>query len=215
MTREDIADYLGLAFETVTRYFTRLESEGLIAIESTAWCALKIFRRWLITATKTEIETDSYQANRHLKPQHRDGCRWTQCQTNFYRQLRGLPWRRCPRYQGPGRESRHERICEANERRRVGRVYKDGPPTRFTRQHHETADACIRPLDGRRHCSGDRLHARPEVSPTRLSSADARTPHAGEYVLNCAHVKVRQRYSESGCDRRCDRARRSADQFVG
>jgi len=42
MTREDIADYLGLAFETVSLYFTLLENEGLIAIESTAWCALKI-----------------------------------------------------------------------------------------------------------------------------------------------------------------------------
>jgi len=34
MTREDIADYLGLAFETVSRCFARLESEGLIAVES-------------------------------------------------------------------------------------------------------------------------------------------------------------------------------------
>jgi CRP/FNR family transcriptional regulator len=35
MTREDIADYLGLAFETVSRCFTRLESSGLITVEST------------------------------------------------------------------------------------------------------------------------------------------------------------------------------------
>ncbi len=34
MTREDIADYLGLAFETVSRCFARLETEGLITVES-------------------------------------------------------------------------------------------------------------------------------------------------------------------------------------
>jgi CRP/FNR family transcriptional regulator len=43
MTREDIADYLGLAFETVSRCFTRLESEGLIAIESTRVVRIKDF----------------------------------------------------------------------------------------------------------------------------------------------------------------------------
>ncbi|MBL8644882.1 MAG: Crp/Fnr family transcriptional regulator [Rhodospirillaceae bacterium] len=34
MTREDIADYLGMAFETISRCFARLESEGLITVES-------------------------------------------------------------------------------------------------------------------------------------------------------------------------------------
>ncbi|MBL8629943.1 MAG: Crp/Fnr family transcriptional regulator [Rhodospirillaceae bacterium] len=34
MTREDIADYLGLAFETVSRCFARLEGAGLISVES-------------------------------------------------------------------------------------------------------------------------------------------------------------------------------------
>ena len=43
MTREDIADYLGLAFETVSRCFTRLENEGLIAIESTRVVRIKDF----------------------------------------------------------------------------------------------------------------------------------------------------------------------------
>lgn len=43
MTREDIADYLGLAFETVSRCFTRLENEGLIAIESTRVIRIKDF----------------------------------------------------------------------------------------------------------------------------------------------------------------------------
>lgn len=41
MTREDIADYLGLAFETVSRCFTRLEDEGLIAMESTRVVRIK------------------------------------------------------------------------------------------------------------------------------------------------------------------------------
>jgi CRP/FNR family transcriptional regulator len=43
MTREDIADYLGLAFETVSRCFTRLENQGLIAIESTRVVRIKNF----------------------------------------------------------------------------------------------------------------------------------------------------------------------------
>lgn len=43
MTREDIADYLGLAFETVSRCFTRLENEGLIEIESTRVVRIKDF----------------------------------------------------------------------------------------------------------------------------------------------------------------------------
>jgi CRP/FNR family transcriptional regulator, anaerobic regulatory protein len=43
MTREDIADYLGLAFETVSRCFTRLENEGLISIESTRVVRIKDF----------------------------------------------------------------------------------------------------------------------------------------------------------------------------
>jgi CRP/FNR family transcriptional regulator len=43
MTREDIADYLGLAFETVSRCFTRLENEGLITIESTRVVRIKDF----------------------------------------------------------------------------------------------------------------------------------------------------------------------------
>lgn len=43
MTREDIADYLGLAFETVSRCLTRLEQDGLIAIESTRVIRIKDF----------------------------------------------------------------------------------------------------------------------------------------------------------------------------
>lgn len=43
MTREDIADYLGLAFETVSRCFTRLENEGLITLESTRVIRIKDF----------------------------------------------------------------------------------------------------------------------------------------------------------------------------
>lgn len=35
MTRGDIADYLGLTIETVSRNFTRLKNEGLIALQST------------------------------------------------------------------------------------------------------------------------------------------------------------------------------------
>jgi CRP/FNR family transcriptional regulator len=43
MTREDIADYLGLAFETVSRGLTRLEEEDLIALESTRVVRIKDF----------------------------------------------------------------------------------------------------------------------------------------------------------------------------
>ncbi len=43
MTREDIADFLGLAFETVSRCLTRLEEAGLIVLESTRVVRIKDF----------------------------------------------------------------------------------------------------------------------------------------------------------------------------
>ncbi|MCB2106211.1 MAG: helix-turn-helix domain-containing protein [Rhodobacteraceae bacterium] len=43
MTREDIADFLGLAFETVSRCLTKLEDQKLITIESTRVIRLNDF----------------------------------------------------------------------------------------------------------------------------------------------------------------------------
>jgi CRP/FNR family transcriptional regulator len=36
MTREEIASYLGLTLETVSRLFSRLQSEGLIQVQGRA-----------------------------------------------------------------------------------------------------------------------------------------------------------------------------------
>ncbi|HRD76052.1 MAG TPA: helix-turn-helix domain-containing protein, partial [Hyphomicrobiaceae bacterium] len=41
MTRSDIADFLGLTIETVSRTFTRLRAEGLIEIEQCILVTIK------------------------------------------------------------------------------------------------------------------------------------------------------------------------------
>lgn len=41
MSRQDIADYLGLTIETVSRTLTGLESEGVIALPNSRWAVLR------------------------------------------------------------------------------------------------------------------------------------------------------------------------------
>ena len=45
MSRSDIANYLGLALETVSRLFTRMESDGLLAVNRKS---VRILRRDLL-----------------------------------------------------------------------------------------------------------------------------------------------------------------------